>query len=661
MSAPKDDGYGSYASPALMKPRQPARPTASMASLETVVIPSGSSRPSVSGPLSHAALDEDLCSQKLSTLDAENATFVDSRVLSSLDASLPSPPIFQTAAPSSSSLPPYAFHRDASIGLLPGSEAGDADTIVPAPTRPPPPPPCAPTTMPPKCTGGAYAASPSNASFDDDLSSAMLRSMHMAAPLVSSTTDASDARALPKPCAPGPRKALGWSARLSGLAGPLNLVHTFRQQFHHAAHPPVDGSAAAHAAGQPAPISMAVPTQPAHIPTKSPQQWRRLIHGNNRVAPPINDKLKLQIDAPADKPSARDQAGAPTPTPTPTPAAQEEVTLLSVEDVDDDYSGSKSNNAKRVKCPAFDAKYKTIRKLGSGGHSTVRLAHLVSDASTNVVCKFIRASSVWHWHRPSPTRPKIPLEIHVMRQLAASQYPPHPAIVRYIEHFEYQSRYIITMESLGDDWVDLYDYVEAHGPVREDWARDIFRQIVDAIEFVHSLGYCHNDVKDENIMINTKTRHVKIIDFGSATPLTPGQTASLFYGTKKFAAPEAIQGLPYYPEAQEVWALGALLYVLLFKMDPFRGDREIIDMDIGRRIERLRQLAISSNGADGTAISDAAAAACKAMLHKDWSKRVRIRDIKKLAFLNTESHGRRHSDKHVPTLESLDEDDEWEM
>ena len=136
-----------------------------------------------------------------------------------------------------------------------------------------------------------------------------------------------------------------------------------------------------------------------------------------------------------------------------------------------------------------------MKKLGSGGHSTVRLAHLISDPSEKFVCKFIRSSSVWHWHRPSPARPKIPLEIHVMRQLATSHYPPHPAIVRYIEHFEYQSKYIIVMEYLGEDWVDLYDYVELHGPVREDWSKEIFQQIVGAIEFLHSLGYCHNDVK----------------------------------------------------------------------------------------------------------------------------------------------------------------------
>jgi serine/threonine protein kinase len=135
----------------------------------------------------------------------------------------------------------------------------------------------------------------------------------------------------------------------------------------------------------------------------------------------------------------------------------------------------------------------------------------------------------------------------------------------------------------------------------------------------------HN-VADENVMINIKTQQVKLIDFGSLTSIQRGQHVRTFYGTKKFCSPEALRG-SYMPEIQEVWALGTLFYVLLFKMDPFKNDEEVLDLDISRRIERIRMFGI--NGQD-VSISDAAFDALVKMLNKDWSQRPRVEQILQL-------------------------------
>lgn len=132
-------------------------------------------------------------------------------------------------------------------------------------------------------------------------------------------------------------------------------------------------------------------------------------------------------------------------------------------------------------------------------------------------------------------------------------------------------------------------------------------------------------------MINTRTRQIKLIDFGSATPIAPGKTCDVFYGTKKFASPEAVQGLAYFPEAQEVWALGTLLFVLLFKMDPFKNDDEILDVDIEDRIEYT--IARSErDGAEGFQISNQAVELLKGMMDKEWATRMRLGEIMKMDF-----------------------------
>ncbi|KAJ3075556.1 hypothetical protein HDU99_001510 [Rhizoclosmatium hyalinum] len=297
----------------------------------------------------------------------------------------------------------------------------------------------------------------------------------------------------------------------------------------------------------------------------------------------------------------------------------------------------------------FEAKYKIQKQLGAGGHSTVRLA-IRSYDNKPVVCKFIKNSSVWHWDECKITGRQRPLEIKVMRKFSnLNNGRGHPNLINYYEHFELNGKFMIIMEYMGENWIDLYDYIEEYGPVREDISMEIFRSIVETLVFLHSIGYYHNDIKDENVMIHSKTRQIKLIDFGSATPV-PGpddKTPNLcenFYGTKKFAAPEAVLGDPYNPEMQESWALGTLLFVLLFKLDPFTTDEEIMGTDILRRINKFRAMAAKNlaqrrahpqgiselTGVLGDISDDAVEALC-AMMEKDPTKRIKVKDILQLA------------------------------
>ncbi|KAJ3383819.1 hypothetical protein HDU84_003387 [Entophlyctis sp. JEL0112] len=299
----------------------------------------------------------------------------------------------------------------------------------------------------------------------------------------------------------------------------------------------------------------------------------------------------------------------------------------------------------------FEAKYKIQKQLGAGGHSTVRLAYRTEDPTAEpVACKFIKHRSVWHWETCAVTSRQYPLEIKVMRHIAKSNGGKgHPNIIKYYEHFELDGKFMIIMEYLGENWVDLYDFIEMFGPVKEDVSLEIFKRIVETLIDLHSLGYYHNDIKDENILIHTKTLQIKLIDFGSATPVPASFAAPIlcdnFYGTKKFAAPEAVTGKPYDPEMQESWALGTLLFVMLFKLDPFTSDDEILTADINRRIAKFRSAYGRNAGArkaddffnDDSEltgelgdIGDATAEALAAMMEKDPSRRLRVKDILKL-------------------------------
>lgn len=267
-----------------------------------------------------------------------------------------------------------------------------------------------------------------------------------------------------------------------------------------------------------------------------------------------------------------------------------------------------------------------MRQIGTGGHSTVRLASRNLD-NKQVVVKTIHSTNVWHW-----TSSKCPLEISMMQQFNGLT-----GVIEYVEHYQIGARFIIVMEYLGSEWIDLYDYIEIFGPVGEQRAISIFKKVVKIIQMIHGLGYCHNDIKgisnsnlDENVMINKRTLEVKLIDFGSTIPLTYKKTTT-FYGTQKFSSPEALGGNAYVLSEQEVWTIGTLLYVLLFKMDPFGGDEEILSLNIGERIERL-QGGPSVKDCPTVVIGERSAEAIKDMLNKDPLERPKIKDL--LAYFN---------------------------
>ena len=130
-----------------------------------------------------------------------------------------------------------------------------------------------------------------------------------------------------------------------------------------------------------------------------------------------------------------------------------------------------------------------MKQLGAGGHSTVHLAKTKENGSL-VVAKFIHSSNVWHWHMQGQI--KVPLEIVMMKTFLSLKIPE---IIKYYEHFEIGDRFIIMMEYLGQDWIDLYDYIETYGPLDEGIAKIIFKSVANVVSKMHHLGYTHNDIK----------------------------------------------------------------------------------------------------------------------------------------------------------------------
>lgn len=145
----------------------------------------------------------------------------------------------------------------------------------------------------------------------------------------------------------------------------------------------------------------------------------------------------------------------------------------------------------------------------------------------------------------------------------------HPNIVTLYHSFEDEGRQFMAMEYVrGHDLGRLLDE-RHHLPVV--MVRDIAIQICNALEFAHSEGIIHRDIKPGNLLWDGRT--VKVADFGISTVMLQTMSAmtGLRAGTPIYLAPEQIYGTRRPDIRTDIYALGVTLYELLTGEPPFAG------------------------------------------------------------------------------------------
>ncbi|CAH1262842.1 MARK3 [Branchiostoma lanceolatum] len=201
-------------------------------------------------------------------------------------------------------------------------------------------------------------------------------------------------------------------------------------------------------------------------------------------------------------------------------------------------------------------KYRLLKTIGKGNFAKVKLARHVPTGK-EVAIKIIDKTQL----NPSSLQ-KLFREVRIMKMLN------HPNIVKLFEVIETEKTLYLVMEYASGG--EVFDYLVAHGRMKEKEARAKFRQIVSAVQYCHQKRVVHRDLKAENLLLDSDM-NIKIADFGFSNEFTPGNKLDTFCGSPPYAAPELFQGKKYDGPEVDVWSLGVILYTLVSGSLPFDG------------------------------------------------------------------------------------------
>ncbi|XP_056302174.1 serine/threonine-protein kinase MARK2 isoform X3 [Danio aesculapii] len=239
------------------------------------------------------------------------------------------------------------------------------------------------------------------------------------------------------------------------------------------------------------------------------------------------------------------------------------IPLLAIHDHSSGQSHSDSKPGGRSTMPHSTADeqphigcYRLLKTIGKGNFAKVKLAkHILTGRE--VAVKIIDKTQL-----NSSSLQKLFREVRIMKLLN------HPNIVKLFEVIETEKTLYLVMEYASGG--EVFDYLVAHGRMKEKEARAKFRQIVSAVQYCHQKCIVHRDLKAENLLLDADM-NIKIADFGFSNEFTLGNKLDTFCGSPPYAAPELFQGKKYDGPEVDVWSLGVILYTLVSGSLPFDG------------------------------------------------------------------------------------------
>lgn len=154
----------------------------------------------------------------------------------------------------------------------------------------------------------------------------------------------------------------------------------------------------------------------------------------------------------------------------------------------------------------------------------------------------------------------------ILHETNILKYCNHPNVVKFYETFESRNHILIIMEYISCG--DLLSFVRKRTKLSEKVAKFIFRQIVEALQYIHSKNIIHRDIKLDNILIDLNNT-IKLCDFGVSKQIKQGEVIYDQCGTPAYIAPEILRNEGFQGFSADIWSAGIVLYAMVQGRVPF--------------------------------------------------------------------------------------------
>lgn len=194
--------------------------------------------------------------------------------------------------------------------------------------------------------------------------------------------------------------------------------------------------------------------------------------------------------------------------------------------------------------------YEVVRKIGRGKYSEV-FEGVHSTTRQPCVIKILKPVKV----------SKIKREIKILQSVCGG-----PNIITLLDCVQDP---VSKTPSLVFEHVNNTEFRALYPTFQDYDVRFYMYQILKALDFCHSQGIMHRDVKPHNVMIDHKKRQLRLIDWGLAEFYHLRMEYNVRVASRYFKGPELLVGLRDYDYSLDIWSLGCMLAGIIFQKEPF--------------------------------------------------------------------------------------------
>ncbi|DBA05235.1 TPA: hypothetical protein N0F65_007397, partial [Lagenidium giganteum] len=203
-------------------------------------------------------------------------------------------------------------------------------------------------------------------------------------------------------------------------------------------------------------------------------------------------------------------------------------------------------------------KYEVVRKIGRGKYSEVFEGYNVSN-NTKCVIKILKPVK----------KKKIKREIKILQNLSGG--------VNVIQLLDVVRDPQSKTPSLVFENVNNTDFKTLYPTLTDYDIRYYIYELLKALDYCHSNGIMHRDVKPHNVMIDHERRQLRLIDWGLAEFYHPGREYNVRVASRYFKGPELLVDMQEYDYSLDMWSLGCMFAGMIFRKEPFFHGHDNMD------------------------------------------------------------------------------------